>query len=79
MTVALPAWLGGGVPSARLVDLSHPLTERVPIYPGDPEPHISPATTVAVDGYNLSHVHIGTQTGTPAPASSSSTRIWMRR
>ena len=69
MTVALPAWLGGGAgeagaSAARLVDLSHPLTEQVPIYPGDPEPHISTATTVAADGYNLSHVHIGTQTGT---------------
>ncbi len=70
MTVTLPAWLGGagaggsGASAARLVDLSHPLTEQVPIYPGDPEPRISTATTVAANGYNLSHVHIGTQTGT---------------
>ena len=70
MNVQLPAWMGGlgagggEAPAARLVDLSHPLTEHVPIYPGDPEPHIYPATTVAADGYNLSHVHIGTQTGT---------------
>jgi kynurenine formamidase len=60
---------GGGAggdagPAARLVDLSHPLTEQVPIYPGDPEPRIFTATTVAQDGYNLSHVHMGTQTGT---------------
>jgi kynurenine formamidase len=60
---------GGGArwdvgPAARLVDLSHPLTEQVPIYPGDPEPRVFTATTVAADGYNLSHVHIGTQTGT---------------
>jgi len=69
VNVQLPAWMGGmagggGAPAARLVDLSHPLTEHVPIYPGDPEPRIYPATTVAADGYNLSHVHIGTQTGT---------------
>lgn len=68
MTVLLPAWLadeaGGGTASARLVDLSHPLTAQVPIYPGDPEPHIFTATTVAAEGYNLSHVQIGTQTGT---------------
>jgi kynurenine formamidase len=55
---------GGEAPAARLIDLSHPLTESVPIYPGDPEPKIFTATTVAADGYNLSHVHIGTQTGT---------------
>ena len=69
MNVLLPQWLrseagGGGAPAARLVDLSHPLTESVPIYPGDPEPKIFTAATVAADGYNLSHVHIGTQTGT---------------
>lgn len=55
---------GGAAPAARLVDLSHPLTESVPIYPGDPEPRIFTATTVVADGYNLSHVHLGTQTGT---------------
>ncbi len=69
MNVRLPGWMSGdeagaGAASARLVDLSHPLTESVPIYPGDPEPKIFTATTVAADGYNLSHVHIGTQTGT---------------
>jgi len=69
VNVRLPGWMSGdeagaGAASARLVDLSHPLTERVPIYPGDPEPKIFTATTVAADGYNLSHVHIGTQTGT---------------
>ena len=70
MNVLLPSWMTGGGedeagrPTARLVDLSLPLTETVPIYPGDPEPHIFTATTVADDGYNLSQVQIGTQTGT---------------
>ena len=70
MNVLLPAWMagdgagGGAASAARLVDLSHPLTEAVPVYPGDPEPRIFTATTVAADGYNLSHVHLGTQTGT---------------
>lgn len=70
MNVLLPGWAradgaGGDTgPTARLVDLSHPLTENVPIYPGDPEPRIFTATTVADDGYNLSYVQIGTQTGT---------------
>jgi kynurenine formamidase len=68
MNIVLPAWLNGtlaGVAGeARLVDLSLPLTEQTPVYPGDPEPKIFTATTVANDGYNLSHVHIGTQTGT---------------
>ena len=70
MNVLLPGWLarggagGDAGPAARLVDLSHPLAEQVPIYPGDPEPRIFAATTVANEGYNLSHVQIGTQTGT---------------
>ena len=70
MNVFLPSWMtdggpdGDARPAARLVDLSHPLTDNVPIYPGDPEPKIFTSTTVAEDGYNLSHVHIGTQTGT---------------
>ncbi len=66
MTVALlPQWANGrGDGRARVIDLSHPLTTTTPIYPGDPEPHIFTATTIANEGYNLSHVHIGTQTGT---------------
>ncbi len=70
MSVLLPTWMtaggagGDGAPAARLIDLSHPLTEATPVYPGDPEPKIFTATTVENDGYNLSHVHLGTQTGT---------------
>ncbi len=61
----LPAWMShAGDSRARVVDLSHPLNDATPIYPGDPAPHIFTATTVAGEGYNLSHVHIGTQTGT---------------
>ncbi len=64
--VLLPYWLiaSGMGAHAHLVDLSYPLSDSTPIYPGDPEPHIFTATTVAREGYNLSHVHIGTQTGT---------------
>jgi len=70
VNVLLPSWMKGaeagrgGASAARLVDLSQPLTESTPVYPGDPEPKIFTATTVAVEGYNLSHVHLGTQTGT---------------
>lgn len=52
----------------RIVDLSHPLHNGTPVYPGDPEPDFSPATTIAEDGYNVLHVHLGSQTGTHVDA-----------
>jgi kynurenine formamidase len=52
----------------KIVDLSWDLTENTPIYPGDPEPKIEVATTIENDGYNLSGVYIGTQTGTHVDA-----------
>ncbi|MDI9493090.1 MAG: cyclase family protein [Bacillota bacterium] len=52
----------------KFVDLSWDITEQTPIYPGDPEPKISVATTLESDGYNLSSVYIGTQTGTHVDA-----------
>jgi kynurenine formamidase len=52
----------------KIVDLSWPLTKDTPIYPGDPEPNIEVATTIENDGYNLSSVFIGTQTGTHVDA-----------
>jgi kynurenine formamidase len=52
----------------RIVDLSLPLTNQTPIYPGDPEPKFSVATTIENEGYNLLHVHIGSQTGSHVDA-----------
>lgn len=47
----------------KIVDLSLPLTEQTPIYPGDPEPHFSVATTLEKDGYNLFNLALGSQSG----------------
>lgn len=52
----------------KIVDLSLPLTNETPIYPGDPEPNISVATTIEKEGYNLHYVHIGSQTGSHVDA-----------
>lgn len=52
----------------KIVDLSLPLTNQTPIFPGDPEPNISVATTIENDGYNLHYVHIGSQTGSHVDA-----------
>jgi kynurenine formamidase len=48
----------------RIVDLSHPIHDDMPIYPGDPVVRITPAATIAEDGCHVQHVHLGSQTGT---------------
>lgn len=52
----------------RIVDLSLPIDESTQVFPGDPEPRIRPATTIAEHGYNLLSVNIGSQTGTHVDA-----------
>jgi kynurenine formamidase len=51
-----------------IVDLSHPLDDATPVYPGDPVPRFAPAATVDEHGYNLLHVQMGSQTGTHVDA-----------
>jgi kynurenine formamidase len=52
----------------RIVDLSHPIDAETQVYPGDPVPRLSPATTIDRDGYNVLHVSMGSQTGTHVDA-----------
>lgn len=47
----------------KIVDLSLVLNPETPIYPGDPKPEMSVATTIENDGYNLFNLILGTQTG----------------
>jgi kynurenine formamidase len=52
----------------RVVDLSMALDERTPYYPGDPEPRVCAATTIAVDGFNVSRLELGSHSGTHCDA-----------
>ena len=52
----------------KIVDLSHDLTNGTVVYPGDPEPDITVATTVENEGYNLSTVIVGSQSGSHVDA-----------
>lgn len=52
----------------RIVDLSHPLSNGLMVYPGDPVPYVSIATTIASHGYNLKAIFLGSQTGTHVDA-----------
>jgi len=55
-------------PVSRIVDLSHPVDDDTPVYPGDPVARFTPAATVAADGFNVLHVRMGSQTGTHVDA-----------
>ena len=52
----------------RIVDLSHRVEENTQVYPGDPEVHLEPATTLAAHGVNVLSVHIGSHSGTHVDA-----------
>jgi kynurenine formamidase len=47
-----------------LFDLTQPVTDELPVYPGDPAVSISQIATIPNDGYAVSGVSIGTHTGT---------------
>ena len=54
----------------RIIDLSHPITPDMPLYPGTPAPTLEPAHTRAADGF-LEHrlvitTHVGTHVDAPA-------------
>lgn len=52
----------------RLVDLSVPLDDATPVYPGDPAPHVAVHSTIERDGFNLLSLQLGSQTGTHVDA-----------
>jgi kynurenine formamidase len=49
---------------AKIVDLSLVLDPDTQVYPGDPQPSFSVATTISNEGYNLLALHLGSQSGT---------------
>jgi arylformamidase len=53
---------------AEAVDLSQPLEQGMPIYPGNPVPDIESFATLDKDGVNLTRLTIGSHTGTHVDA-----------
>lgn len=51
-------------------DLSHPITSDMIVYPGDPEVHVTPALTLERDGVAVTHLDMGSHTGTHVDAPS---------
>lgn len=54
----------------KFVDLSVPLNENTPVYPGDPKVHIQQAGVLEKDGYEDHYVCVGTHAGTHVDAPS---------
>ncbi len=48
----------------KLVDLTHPVSSGMQVFPGDPPVAIDPALTIAQNGVEVSDLHFGSHTGT---------------
>lgn len=53
-----------------MIDLSHPITTGMTVYPGDPEVRVREALSVAADGVAVSELHLGSHAGTHIDAPS---------
>ena len=63
--------LAGAFLHSRIVDLSHPLSTQMPLWPGDPPPEFTDWASTARDGYYLRRFSLSEHAGTHliAPAS----------
>ncbi|WP_158861836.1 cyclase family protein [Leifsonia sp. AG29] len=56
----------------RVVDLSHPLSTGMPVFPGDPEVRIATAVSIPEAGANVMSLELGSHSGTHVDAPSHS-------
>ncbi|MCL4360379.1 cyclase family protein [Patescibacteria group bacterium] len=49
---------------SRIVDLSLPIYDHMPVYPGDPEFVLEPVQTIPTVGWNMARLHMNTHDGT---------------
>ena len=54
----------------KLIDLSHPLFDGMPVYPGAESPHFETVATVGQDGYAEKRITFFSHTGTHLDAPS---------
>jgi len=52
----------------RIVDLTHPITDKMPVYPGDPAVEFTRISTVPDQDYNITDIRFGTHAGTHVDA-----------
>ena len=48
----------------RVIDLTQPMKEGMPVYPGDPLFRTRPVADHETDGYRVTELSLGTHTGT---------------
>lgn len=48
----------------RIIDLTLPLTAKMEVYPGDPEPKIIQIHTIPINGWNMTRIEINSHDGT---------------
>jgi len=48
----------------KVIDLSLPIYQGMPVYPGDPEVEIEQLQTIEKDGWNMKRLHINSHDGT---------------
>jgi len=54
----------------RVIDITSPIQQGMPIYPGDPEPAIRQVCSIEKDNFALSEINMGSHTGTHVDAPS---------
>ena len=52
----------------NIIDLTLPITNKTPTFPGDPKPEIKQVATIRVDGWNEKRISIGSHFSTPVDA-----------
>ena len=52
----------------RIVDLTHPFTDGMPVFPGLPEPSFRHIASVPEDGYAMTEMHLLNHVGTHVDA-----------
>ncbi|MBF8299515.1 MAG: cyclase, partial [Dehalococcoidia bacterium] len=64
------------LPRYRIVDLTHPISGSMPMYPSDPQPEVRQWTRTHTHGYKSEVLHLGTHTGTHMDAPSHFLPSW---
>jgi Predicted metal-dependent hydrolase len=54
--------------SRTFYDLTHLLSQDIPIYPGDPKPDFQPSSTIEKDNYNVTRIIMGSHSSTHVDA-----------